>query len=261
MPESAHSPAPKENPLANILINVIIPVLALSYLSKDPALQLKLGKSIQPWHIGPAWAMVVALAFPLVFGVRHFLRTRKANIISFIGLGSVLLTGGLTLYLWNADGTVKPYAAPLFGIKEAMVPLILGILALVSHRGKSPLLGAMLYSPNLFDIAKIEKHVEASGQQAAYQRLLWHSTLLFAGSFLLSTMMNFFLALYFLGGLDRNAPDALEQYNTQIARLTGWSFAVIGAPILICLLLTLLRLLSGLRKITGLKNDDILLAK
>ena len=33
----------KEHPLANILINVLIPVLALSYLSKDPAIQEMLG--------------------------------------------------------------------------------------------------------------------------------------------------------------------------------------------------------------------------
>jgi hypothetical protein len=261
MPDSTSPAAPKDNPLANILINVIIPVLALSYLSKDPALQAKLGKEIQPWHIGPAYAMVVALAFPIVFGIRHFLRTRKANFISLVGLVSVLLTGGLTLYLWNADGTVKPYAAPLFGIKEAMVPLILGILALTSHKGKSPLVRTMLYSPNLFDIDRIERHIAANGQQDGYRRLLWQSTLMFAGSFLLSTVMNFFLALYFLGGLDRAAPDALELYNSQIARLTGWSFAVIGAPILLFLFLTLMRLLAGLRKLTGLTNDDILLAK
>ncbi len=43
----------KEHPLANILINVVIPVLILSYLSKDPDLQERLGKVAQPWHIGP----------------------------------------------------------------------------------------------------------------------------------------------------------------------------------------------------------------
>lgn len=252
---------PKENPLANILVNVILPVLVLSYLSKDPAIQAQLHREVRPWHIGPAYAMIVALALPIGFGIRHFLRTRKGNVISLIGLGSVLLTGGLTLYLWNADGTVKPHAAPLFGIKEAMIPLILGILALASHRSKSPLLGTMLYSPTLFDIARIEKAIEANGQQAAYQRLLWHSTLLFAGSFFLSTIMNFLLAMHFLGHLDPTAPDALEVYNAQIARLTGWSFAVIGAPILVFLFLTLLRLLAGLRKLTGLSNDDIMLVK
>ena len=52
----------QEHPLANILINVLIPVLVLSYLSKDPALQEQLGKDAKPWHIGPIKALVVALA-------------------------------------------------------------------------------------------------------------------------------------------------------------------------------------------------------
>ncbi len=56
-----HKNPPQEHPLANILINVIIPVLILSFLSKDPALQEKLGKIARPWHIGPLKAMLLAL--------------------------------------------------------------------------------------------------------------------------------------------------------------------------------------------------------
>jgi hypothetical protein len=69
----------KEHPLANILINVIIPVLVLSYLSKDPLLQEKLGKAVKPWHIGPLKAMILALAMPIAYGAWHFIKTRKGN--------------------------------------------------------------------------------------------------------------------------------------------------------------------------------------
>ena len=100
--------SPQDHPLANILINVIIPVLILSYLSKDPELQERLGKVARPWQIGPLKAMILALALPLGYGVWHFIKTRKGNFFSALGLISVLLSGGLTLYLWNANGTVKP---------------------------------------------------------------------------------------------------------------------------------------------------------
>ena len=136
---SAKKP-PQEHPLANILINVIIPVLILSYLSKDPELQARLGKIAKPWHIGPLKAMILALALPLGYGVWHFIKTRKGNFFSALGMISILLSGGLTLYLWNKDGTVKPNAGFLFGIKEALIPLVLGIAILTSHRTASPLI-------------------------------------------------------------------------------------------------------------------------
>ena len=43
---------PQENPFADIIINVLVPVLVLSYLSEEG------GKF---WHIGPMWGHVLSL--------------------------------------------------------------------------------------------------------------------------------------------------------------------------------------------------------
>ncbi|MFZ9941856.1 MAG: hypothetical protein ACO3F7_06865, partial [Luteolibacter sp.] len=69
----------QEHPLTNVLLNILIPVLALSYLSKDPEFQHAIGKTVQPWHIGPVKALIVALTFPIAYGIRHFIKTRQAN--------------------------------------------------------------------------------------------------------------------------------------------------------------------------------------
>ena len=207
----------QEHPLVNILINVLIPVLALSHLSKDPELQQALGKAVKPWHIGPVNALWVALAFPIGYGIWHFLKTRKANFFSALGLVSVLLTGCLTIFLWNKDGTVKPHADILFGLKEASIPLMLGIAVIGSHFTPAPLLPAFLYSDSIFDIPKIQARV--------------------------------------------NELDARELCNERVAKLTGWGFAVIGVPILAFLFLTLRNLLKDLGKLTGLKDDDLLLPR
>jgi hypothetical protein len=252
---------PQEHPITNILINVIIPVLILSYLSKDPALQEKLGKAVRPWHIGPLKAMVIALALPLGYGAWHFLKTRKGNFFSAIGLVSVLLSGGLTVYLWNQNGTVKPNAGFLFGIKEALIPLILGIAILASHRTASPLIRVFLYNDSIFDIPKIESRITEIAGQVAYERLLLGATRLFATSFFLSALMNLALANWFFHGFDATAIDALENYNAIIARVTGWGFAVIGVPILIFLFFTLQRLLKGLAALTGMKDDELMLPR
>jgi len=251
----------QEHPLANILINVLIPVLALSYLSKDPEFQQAIGKTAQPWHIGPLKALIVALAFPIGYGAWHFIKTRKANFFSALGFISVLLTGGLTIYLWNGDGTVKPHADVLFGLKEGSIPLILGIAVIGSHYTSSPLLRVFLYSDSLFDIAKIERLVQEAASTERYRKILFQATLLFATSFFISTVMNFGLALYFLGDLDHTASNARELYNERVAKLTGWGFAVIGVPILIFLFFTLRRLLAQLRSLTGLTDEELMLPR
>lgn len=251
----------KEHPLANILINVLIPVLILSYLSKDPLLQEKLGKAVKPWHIGPLKAMILALALPLGYGAWHFIKTRKGNFFSALGLVSVLLSGGLTLYLWNANGTVKPNAGILFGIKEALIPLVLGVAILMSHRTPTPLIRVFLYNDSIFDIPKIENRVAEISAHSAYDSILLGATRLFAASFFLSSLMNLGLAQWFFRGFDSTAIDALEKYNAIIARVTGWGFAVIGVPILIFLFFTLRRLLKGLENLTGYTDDELMLPR
>ena len=256
--------APKkaqDHPLANILINVIIPVLILSYLSKDPELQARLGKAVKPWHIGPMKALILALLLPLGYGIWHYVKTRKGNFFSALGLISVLLTGGLTLYLWNKDGTVKPNAGLFFGIKEALIPLMLGVAVLASHRSANPLIRVFLYNDTLFDVPKIEAKVQDLSVHTQYSALLLASTRFFAASFFLSSLMNLILAQWFFRGFNASAADALEVYNKIIGQITGWGFAVIGVPILLFLFLTLKRLLKGLEKITGLTEDELMLPK
>jgi ABC-type Na+ efflux pump permease subunit len=246
------SPKEQENPLHNILINVLIPVFALSAMSKD-------GDKL--WHIGATNAMIVALVPPLAYGIWFFLKTKKANFFSLLGLVSVALTGGLTIYLWNQDGTVKPNAALLFGIKEACIPFVLGFAVLFSHRTKSPLMQAFLYNDSVFNIPLIEQTVAEKSAQEPYAKLLWQSTLLFACSFGVSTVLNLVLAMHFLGDLDHQAENARELYNDSIAKITWWGFLFIGLPLLIFLGFTLWRLVSGLKRLTGLDQEKILLPR
>lgn len=257
----ADKKSPQDHPLANILINVIIPVLILSYLSKDPVLQEKLGKIAKPWHIGPLRAMILALALPLGYGAWHYIKTRKGNFFSALGLVSVLLSGGLTLYLWNRNGSVKPNAGFLFGIKEALIPLVLGIAILASHRSATPLIRVFLYNDTIFDIPKIETRVAEISGQGEYDRILLGATKLFATSFFLSSLMNLCLAQWFFRGFDSHAIDALEKFNEIMGRIMGWGFAVIGVPILIFLFFTLRRLLKGLEQLTGFKDDELMLPR
>lgn len=251
--------APKENPLLNIAVNVLIPISSLSLLSKDP----NLVDDAKWFHVGPVWALVIALAFPLGYGIWFLLKHRKMNFFSILGLVSVILTGGLTVFLWNEDGSVDASAPILFGLKEASIPFILGLAVFASHWTKTPLLNTFLYNDQIFDVKRIESAVAEKGEKPAYRKLLFQCTLIFAGSFLISTVMNFYLAQHFLGPdkVDYTAADARDLYNKAVARITGWGFLVIGVPIMGILILCWVYLLKGLRRITGLANDALIMPR
>lgn len=245
----------EESPLNNILINVLIPVLVLSYMSKDGGY----GEEAKPWHIGPHKALIVAILIPLCYGIYHFIKTKEFNLFSAIGLLSVVLTGGVTLYLWNEDGTVKPDAAFWFGLKEAIQPLILGSVVLVSHRTKSPLFKEFIYNEGIFDISRVEKAVAEKGIESSYQKIVFQNTLIFCASFVVSAVLNILLAQHFLGALDFTAENAQELYNQGVAKITGWGFVVIGLPLFVLAAFIIFKHSKDLQKLTGLEKEDILL--
>lgn len=242
--------AQQDNPLANILLNVLAPVLILSLCSKE---------GVKFWHVGPYVAMALALTVPILYGIWHFIAHKKFNIFSAVGFLNVLLTGVITIYLFTADDVKTRASAPLvFGLKEAIQPLILGSLFLITHRSQSPLFNIFVYSEALFDHPRILKAVREKDQEMPYMKLLWSSTLLFFGSFCLSAIMNLGLAFYFLNDLDPTVSNWKELYNQDVARITGWGFLVIGVPLLVVSGFILWRMIGGLRAITGLERDEIL---
>ena len=253
--EAPATPAEKkqDSPLTDIIVNVILPVLILSHCSKD-------GEKL--WHLGPYFAMGLAIAIPLFYGVSHFLKHKKLNTFSAVGVFNVLLTGLITIYLFSTDDPETRRHAPLlFGIKEAVQPLILGSLFLITHRSTTPLFNAFVYNDAIFDHGRINKKVAENSKETELGKLLWTSTLLFFGSFCLSAVMNLGLAFYFLHDLDPLAGDWKELYNADVGRITGWGFLVIGVPLLVVGGFILARMIKGLKALTGLETEKILQAR
>ena len=76
MPEPKSKP---ENFLLNLICNVALPTLVLTKFSTER------------W-LGPVWGLVVALAFPISYGLYDFAVRKKANTLSILGFVSVLLS-------------------------------------------------------------------------------------------------------------------------------------------------------------------------
>ncbi|MBP7949181.1 MAG: hypothetical protein KA004_05950 [Verrucomicrobiales bacterium] len=236
MPDS--TPPKQENALLNLLLNVLLPVTILSYCSKKSGL----------FAVGPKWALIIAVALPVGYQICDWLQRRKINAFSIIGTISVLLTGGLGLL---------ELSAPAFAAKEAVIPLVLGIVFLWTHKAGKPLSRTLLMNPEMLDVPKIEKAIDSNNCRMEFSRLLWQITWLLAGSFLLSAVLNFVLAMHFLDGKQPGS----EEYTQAIGRQTGWGFLVIGVPMMAFLITAFLRLIKGLQRLTGLSQDDLMLPR
>ncbi len=223
-------PAKKENLLINLTCNLVIPFLILSKLSGEA-------------RLGPVWALVAALAFPLGYFVHDFIQRRQANFIAILGFVGVLLTGGFALLHLNSFW---------FAVKEAAVPLAIGTVLLLSAGSKRPLVRTFIYNDQVIDTAKVDAALEERQARPAFNRLMRRCTWLVSASFLVSAILNFVLASWILIG-----EPGTEDFNGQIARMNALSWAVIIPPSMGMMMFALWRLLSGIKRITGLGLEEL----
>lgn len=197
-PASA-TPPKQESLLANLLINIAIPALILAKLSGDD------------W-LGTKWAIVVALAFPLLYGLRDFLQNGKANFFSGLGVVSILLTGGISLMELDAK-----YIA----MKEAAIPALLGIATVVSLRTRWPLVKTFLYNDKVLDTDKIAAKLEDNNNLGAFELTLKQASWMVAASFFLSSVLNYVLAKVIL-----TSPPGSEAFNAELGKMTALSYQI-----------------------------------
>lgn len=223
-------PRKQENLLLNLLFNIALPALVLSKLSA-------------PTRLGPVIALIVALAFPIGYGIWDFLRRRQANFISIVGFISVLLTGGLGLLHIGGMG---------FAIKEAAIPTVIGVAVLLSLKSKRPLVRTLLYNDQVIDVARVDAALAARGTQRGFERLLVTSSYLLTISFLVSAALNFGLARHLL-----KSPAGTPEFNAELGQMHWLSWPVIVLPSMAMTMFALWRLLTELKKLTGLTLDEI----
>lgn len=230
-PKNAAQKAAAPNPFINLLVNIVFPAVILNKLSS-------------PDKLGPFLAMLVALSLPVMYGAWEFVTTKHHNFVSILGFVSILLTGGLGLL--QVDGV-------WFAAKEASIPGIIAIITLGSLRTSKPLIKLLLYNERVINVAKVEAALEQNNAQKQFAALMVKTTVILALSFVVSAVLNFFLAIWIL-----KAPAGTPEFNEQLARMTALSYPVIVIPSLIIMMVAVWILIRGLRQLTGLDVEQIL---
>lgn len=235
MTEISASQSAKKPSMAGLLVElglcIILPTLILKKMSGEDAL-------------GPGLALLLALSMPFAYGVFHFWKEKKFGFVPILGIVSILLTGGVALFELDPK-----YIA----IKEAMIPLIIGLATIFSLKTPYPLVKTFIYNERVLQIEKVDAALDASNNQMSFDRALTNATYILAGSFLLSAILNFALATYIV-----TSPAGTAEFNDQLGTMNLLSYPVIVIPCMIIMIVAMMYLFKQIRGLTGLKLEEIM---
>ena len=232
----------KENPIVSIFLNLVIPVIILKNGNNWFGIENNI--------IGietPILVLLFALSFPLFYFLNDLRINTKVNFISILGFLNVLLTGLIGI-LGEKYGISRNW----FILKEGIIPLMIGVLVLLSMKSKTPLIKELIYNPAIFNIDKINDNFQ-EGSQDKFNRIFYQSTYLISVSFFLSSLIQFFLASYIVT-VDPGHPN----FNNQVGTMTWVSYFVVMAPCMGMFGYALWSLIKGIKTLTGLETDQIL---
>lgn len=220
----------KENILLNLILNIIIPTIILKYGGKKLS-------------IGPELNLVIALSFPVIYGIYDFFTRSKINFISVLGFVSILLTGGIGLLKLPVE---------FIAYKEAAIPFIIGTVFFFSASSKNPLVRLFIYNPQIMDVDKIDKILERKDGKDAFEKLMRVCTWILAGSFFFSAVLNFALAKFIV-----TSATGTPEFNDELGTMNLLSWPVIVVPCMAMTFWALFKLVNGITSLTGLKFEEV----
>jgi hypothetical protein len=224
-------PKHKPRPLVDLLVSIVIPSVVLLKLSG-------------PEHLGPNQALILALAFPLGWGLFELIRYRKFNFIALLGMISVFLTGGIGLMKLDPQW---------LAIKEAAVPGVIGLAVLVSTRTRYPLIRTILYNRKVLNVDLIHDRLLQRGLVDIFEQRLLKATYFLASTFFFSSCMNYGLAKWIVV-----SPSGTQAFNEELGQMTLVSYPVIAIPTMIMMILIMVYLWRTIHGLTGLKMEEIM---
>ena len=106
------------------------------------------------------------------------------------------------------------------------------------------------------DVGKIESILEQKNSRPTFDRLLNSSTYFLVASFCVSAVLNFVLARWLL-----TSPSGTPEFNAELGKMNVLSWPVIVVPTMIITVFALWRLISGIKKLTGLGLEEMMHAQ
>ena len=191
----------------------------------------------------------LGVVVPLIFGATLLvlwegLTRRKLSWLALLGVASTLLTGGIGLLKLDPQW---------LAVKEAAVPGLIGLAVLGSNWTRWPLIRILVFNPALFDVERIDRALAERRNKVPFELRLRTGTLLLAGTFGFSSVMNYVLARWIV-----TSPGGTEAFNQELGRLTLLSYPFIAIPSMVMMMALMWWLARSARQLTGLELSAML---
>lgn len=234
------TPTPKKGGQMNSMIyNIGVPILCLFQL---PKLLVKFGGLEQGFS--NKLGLVIALAFPAGYFIYHLAKEKKTSMMAVVGFLGILVTGLIGLL-----ELPREYVA----YERAAVPLVFALAILGSNFTKSPLVKKLFYNPMMFNTEKIEQLLKKNNTEKDFEGTLTKTSFILAGSFLFSSICNYFITQHYM--LDESL-----SFNDAYAKVKLMSIAITIVPLMIFMVGAIFFFQKQLVKHTGVADSEELYA-
>jgi len=242
------SSSKRENMLLNLGFNLLLPIVILrkgdEWLGTTFA---NITDSAPESAVVGSIILLLAISFPVSYGILDLIRRRKWNFFSILGAISALLTGGI--------GLLPGANVLMFAIKESALPAILGVITIITLKTKKPLVRLFLYNPEIIKVALVDQKLMELGTKSHFDRLLVKCTWLIGLSFAVSAILNFILSRMIV--VTEPSIDKIA-FNDEVGQMMGWSLPVISIPCMIVSGYAFWLLIKGIKQFTGLSMEEVM---
>ena len=214
-----------------MMLSIVIPTVILMKLSGEG-------------DLGPAGALIAALAFPIGWGLYELVKFKKFNFVALLGLVSIVLTGGIGLLELDTQW---------LAIKEAAIPALIGLAIVISTVTPYPLIKTLIYNPKIMQVEKIEVKLSERGNEALFQARLLKATYLLSGTFFFSAAMNYILTTWIVV-----SPTGTPEFNEELGQMTMFGYLIIGLPSMLMMAAVFYYLWRTINGLTGFTLSEVM---
>ena len=233
----------RENPIFNILFNIVIPVVILrngsEWLDSIDVNALNIHND--------SFTFLIAILFPCVYFVYDLKQKKDINFIAIIGFLNVLLTGGIGIF-----GGKLGLSKNWFIIKEGSLPLIIGLILWGISKYKRAIFNSILLNDIIFDTDKIRNSL-SDNKKSTLDNLSYNAGAYLIIGFFMSSIIQFILASQII-----TSNPGEPNFNKEVSTMTWVSYVAVFLPTVLIVGRGFLKLINGIENLTGMEKEEFL---